>query len=216
MKLQYLGHSSFVIISDMGTTVLCDPFDADMVGLSFPKVRCDVVTISHHHGDHDCTTNVVGNPAIIDEVVSGGADDIAIDAISTFHDDCNGAKRGKNIVFTFVVDGLKVAHLGDIGCKDDNLVEFIRDCDVLLLPVGGVYTINATVAKWYVDNVHPQIAVPMHYGTPNHKFRLDGLDKFTCLFDKSDVITKPSCSLDLFDKPDNGQTQIIVLQSYED
>ena len=216
MKLKYMGHSCFVIVSEMGTTVLCDPFDADMVGLDLPKVRCDVVTISHHHGDHDCTSCVVGNPAILDEVVSGGADDIAIDAISTFHDDEQGAKRGANVVFSFLVDGIKIVHMGDVGCQDSEVVEFAKDCDILLLPVGGVYPVDAQSAKWYVDNVNPQIVVPMHYATRSHKFHLDSVDKFTSLFGKNDITTKQSCMIDLFDKPDNQQPQVIVLQQYQD
>ena len=188
MKLQYLGHASFRIISEMGTTVVCDPFKADWVGFDMAKVRCDVVTISHHHGDHDCMDSIIGSPAELDEVISCAADDIAIVSYETFHDDAKGAKRGKNLVFTFLVDGLKVVHMGDIGCLDPKVVEKIKGCDLLLLPVGGTFTVDATGAKWYVDNALPKIVVPMHYKTDEHDFTVDGVEKladFSRAFDKT-------------------------------
>lgn len=215
MKIQYFGHSCFRIISEMGTTVVCDPFDEQMVGLPLPTMRCDVVTVSHHQ-DHDCTTNIIGSPAILDQVVSGGADDVAVDSKESFHDDSNGTKRGKNIVFTFVVDGIKIAHMGDIGCRDNELVEFVKDVDVMLLPVGGVYTVNAIDAKWYVDNAHPKIVVPMHYGTNKHKFKLDTIDNFTSLFDSGLVNYYHTCDLVLDDKPSDDEPRIVVLDSYKE
>lgn len=216
MKLQYLGHSSFRLISEMGTTVVCDPYESDMVGLQMPSVRCDVVTISHHHSDHDCVENLLGGYATLDEVVSCAADDIAVQSFETFHDNSNGAKRGKNLVFCFLVDGLRVVHAGDIGFVDENIVAVAKNCDVLLAPVGGVYTIDAVATKQLVDEICPRIVVPMHYMTPEHKFRLNSLDDFLNLFDASSVERSNGCSLELFDAPQNEQTKVIVLQKYED
>ena len=214
MKLQYLGHASFRIISELGTTVVCDPYKADWVGFDMARVRTDVVTISHHHGDHDCMDSIIGNPAELDVVISCAADDIAIESIETFHDSEKGAKRGKNIVFTFLVDGLKVVHMGDVGCLDEKVVDKIKDCDVLLLPVGGTFTVDFQGAKWYVDRVRPKIVVPMHYKTEEHSFDVDGVDKFLSLF-ASDVVTvSTSDTLTLYDAPNNDTTHVIVLQRY--
>lgn len=216
MKLQYLGHACFRIISEMGTTVVCDPFKGDWVGFDMARVRCDVVTISHHHGDHDCMDGIIGSPAELDIEIACAADDIAIESIATYHDDEKGAKRGSNLVFTFLVDGLKVVHMGDIGCLDDNVVRKIKGCDVLLLPVGGTFTVDADGAKWYVDNVQPKIVVPMHYNTDEHNFNVDGVDKFLALFDSAMVTRSASDTLTLFDAPDNDDTRIVTLERFKD
>lgn len=216
MKIQYLGHSCFRLISEMGTTVVCDPYSSDMVGLQMPPVRCDVVTMSHHHNDHDCLDNVTGSPAELDMEVTCCADDFAIKSISTFHDDEKGAKRGKNLVFTFNVDGLNVVHMGDIGCFDDNVVSQIRNCDVLLLPVGGVYTVDAEGAKRYVEQVKPKIVIPMHFMTDSHKFKLGKLDEFLSLFDQKQIKRLNADSLTLYDAPQNDTVEIVTLQIYVD
>ena len=104
MKLQYLGHSTFRIISEMGMTIVTDPYKPAMVGLPLPLVRCDVVTMSHHHGDHDCLDNILGNPTEIDIEGACVADDVAIQSYKTYHDEQNGKLRGENLVFTFSID----------------------------------------------------------------------------------------------------------------
>ncbi|MCM1195228.1 MAG: MBL fold metallo-hydrolase, partial [Firmicutes bacterium] len=187
MKIQYLGHSCFRLISEMGTTIVCDPYEGDTVGFDMPRVRADAVTVSHHHKDHDCTDNIMGSYAELDAEITVCADDVEIVSIPTFHDEVKGAKRGNNLVFKFNIDGLTVVHMGDVGCFDENLVKQIYGCDVLMIPVGGVYTVNAEVAKKYVDAVCPKTVIPMHYGTPYHKFDLDGIDNFLSLFDPAQV-----------------------------
>lgn len=216
MKIQYLGHSCFRLISDMGTTVLCDPYKSDMVGPNMPLVRCDVVTVSHHHDDHDCMDAVMGNPAVIDCQTACCADDIAISSFPSFHDDEKGAKRGANLVFLFGIDGLKIVHMGDIGCFDEKIVTEVRGCDVLMLPVGGIYTADATTAKKYVDEIVPKIVLPMHYMTDKHKFQLDGLDKFVSLFDTTQIKIDDSYCLTLLDEPQNDRAEVIILQKLED
>lgn len=216
MKLQYLGHSCFRIISEMGTTVVCDPFKSDYVGFTMPSVRCDVATVSHHHADHDCLDNLLGGYAVVDEPINFPADDIAISAVSTFHDEQKGEKRGKNTVFLFSIDGLRVAHMGDVGCFDEKVASFVKDCDVLLLPVGGVYTVDARGAKKYVEAIHPKIVVPMHFYDKDLKFTLNKLDDFLQLFDNTLVTKLQSDSLTLYDAPQNDVPRITVLERYVD
>lgn len=216
MKIQYLGHSCFRLISETGTTVLCDPYSSDMVGLDMPSVRADVVTMSHHHRDHDCLDNVLGSPAELDREGVCCADDIAITSISTFHDDEQGAKRGSNLVFVFNTEGLNVAHMGDVGCLDVNVVSRIYGCDVMMIPVGGVYTVDAEGAKWYVDKVKPKIVIPMHYMSEKHKFKLNGVEKFLSLFDEKQIKRLQSDSLTLRDVPQNDDVQVVTLQMYVD
>ncbi len=216
MKLQYLGHASFRLISEMGTTVVTDPYSAAMVGFEMTPVRCDVITVSHHHQDHDCTDGIIGDPAVLDEEVSLAADDIAIESVATYHDDVKGAKRGNNLVFMFLVDGIKVVHMGDIGCYDEAVADRIRDCDVLLIPVGGTFTVDAVGAKQYVDAVKPRIVIPMHYRTSEHNFNVDGVDKFLALFPQSAITDNGADSLVLNDAPDNADTRVVVLSRFKD
>ena len=216
MKLQNLGHACFRIISEMGTTIVCDPYDGKMTGFEMAHVRCDVVTVSHHHGDHDSMDAILGNPAVVDEVIACAADDIAVESYATFHDDEKGAKRGKNLVFSFLVDGLKVVHMGDVGCLDEEIVSRIKGCDVLLLPVGGTFTVDAKGAKWYVDEVQPKIVVPMHYKTDEHSFNVDGVEVFLSQFDEEDVTRSQSDTLTLFDAPENDRTKVITLERFKD
>ncbi len=216
MKLQYLGHSCFRLISDMGTTIVCDPYNGKMVGFDMPRVRCDAVTVSHHHADHDCLDAIIGNPAVLDVVGVCTADDIAVASYETYHDDAKGAKRGKNIVFTFVADGIKVVHMGDVGCLDEQLAATVAGCDVLLLPVGGTFTVDAQGAKWYVDKVKPKIVVPMHYRTAEHAFNIDGVDAFLSLFDTAVVQQSDRDCLVLDDVPAADTFKIVVLQRFVD
>lgn len=214
MKIQYLGHSCFRIISATGTAIICDPYKSQMVGFSMPKVSCDVATISHHHDDHDCLDEVWGNPAVLEGEVAVAADDIAIQSIKCWHDDAQGKLRGENYVFCFLVDGLKVVHMGDIGERNMQLAQKLYSCDVLLLPVGGTFTVDADGAKWYVDQIQPAVTVPMHYKTAEHAFEIDGVEKFLQLF-PAECVKKPHCeTLTLDDAPE--QRQIVVLDRYED
>lgn len=215
MKIQYLGHASFRLISDIGTTVVCDPYKGDMVGFDMPRVRCDVVTVSHHHDDHDCMDGIIGSPAVLDCEGQCCADDIAITSVATYHDDVQGAKRGNNLVFCFVIDGLTVVHMGDVGCLDENVIKRVTDCDVMLLPVGGEFTVDAATAKQYVDGAKPKIVIPMHYKSKGHAFEIDGVDKFTALFNKDYVEFSDGDTLTLDDVPQNDKTRVVVLQKFE-
>lgn len=216
MKIQYLGHACFRLISDIGTTIVCDPYNGETVGYSMPRVRADVVTVSHHHDDHDCVSNVYGSPAELDCEITCCADDVTVSSLPTFHDEVKGAKRGNNLVFCFEIDGLKVVHMGDIGFFDENVVGKIAGCDVLMLPVGGTYTIDACAAKKYVDAVRPKIVLPMHYKSDDCTLNISPASDFVSLFDSADVRFDVSDSLVLSDEPDNTCPKIILLQRYVD
>lgn len=214
MKLQYLGHSCFRIISEMGMTIVCDPYKTSMVGLPMPQVRCDVVTISHHHNDHDCLDNVVGNPTEIDIVGTCVADDVALESFETFHDDKKGSLRGKNLVFTFSLDGIRVAHLGDIGCLDENIVQKLKGCHILLIPVGGNYTIDHVGAKWYVDQIQPKLVVPMHYNFATSKIDIAPVANFLQQFDNAQI-RHIGDTLSLYDEPENETPLVYIMDMWE-
>lgn len=194
MKIEYLGHSCFKLTASSGVTVICDPYSGE-IGYSMPKVSANAVTISHHHFDHDCLESIVNNPEVFDKEGTFNLQGVQISSINCFHDDAQGKKRGRNLIFKYLMDGITVCHLGDLGesCSD-GLIGKISNADVLLIPVGGNYTVDAETAKEYVEKINPKIAIPMHYRTADCKIDIDGVGKFLNLFDKSCI-----CEVDSLD-----------------
>lgn len=170
MKLIWHGHSCFTLESIEGTIVF-DPFEDDSVpGLKSLDLMADVVLCSHQHFDHNAIQNVC---------LSGKANQFKISSLATFHDDKQGALRGENTVYIIDTEGMKIAHLGDLG-DIFSCLEKLKGIDVLLIPVGGHYTIDANQAKEVVDLIQPRIVIPMHYRSAIFGFDvLSTLDKFT-------------------------------------
>ena len=166
MILRYFGHSLFTLALNSGKTILTDPYNRFC---RYPRrmLEADIVTISHHHYDHDSLEVVQGRPLVLDEADYYLPDeDIIITGIPTFHDNHTGLRRGKNIVFTVATEGLRIAHLGDLGhLPDDAQREAIGDVDVLLIPVGGTFTLDAARAVQCVEMLKPRVTIPMHYQT---------------------------------------------------
>ena len=184
MKLQWLGHSSFRLEESTGASVVTDPYHS-YIGIEMPEVTADVVTVSHKHDDHSCVGAVKGNPMIIDTVgYFDVKDSIGILGIETNHDEVDGEKRGKNIIYKYRIDGIDVCHMGDIGeeCTPE-LAEAIGPVNILLIPVGGEYTIDADIAKDYVDKLMPDMVIPMHYRTRGVDLDIDKVDAFLRHFD---------------------------------
>ena len=216
MKIQYLGHSSFKLTESTGISVVTDPYD-DSVGYHMPETDADAVTVSHHHYDHDATSKVKGNPVVLDKETGYILkDSVEISSIMSFHDDCRGKKRGENIIFKFRMDGLDVCHLGDLGedCSSD-LIEMILPVNVLMIPVGGNYTIDAKMAKEYVDRIMPDIVIPMHYRAKGCKLDIDKVDDFIDEFDGENVvIAETGDEIEISrDDLDGEQTTIIVMEN---
>ncbi|MDE7380426.1 MAG: MBL fold metallo-hydrolase [Clostridia bacterium] len=187
MKIKYLGHSAFLLTESTGTAIVCDPYDSS-VGFKMPKVSADAVTVSHHHYDHDNVKAVDGNPIVLDKEQGYSLPGVVINAVKSFHDEVGGKKRGENVIFKFRMDGLDVCHLGDLGeqCSSE-LIESILPVNVLLIPVGGTYTIDAETAKEYVDRIMPDIVIPMHYRVKGCELDIDKVDEFVSLFDGESV-----------------------------
>lgn len=157
--------------------------------------------------------NVDGAPLLIDGGQNNGLAGVEINSIKSFHDTSRGKKRGENTIFKFRMDGIDVCHLGDLGekCSSD-LIETLLPVDVLLIPVGGTYTIDAEMAKEYVDRIMPDIVIPMHYRTRDCKLDIDRVDEFTGLFDGDSVEESEKCGIELSRKDLTGETRIIVLK----
>ena len=188
MKIQWLGHSCFKLTESTGTTVVTDPYDS-YVGYKMEPVSADVVTVSHKHKDHSAVSNVMGNPQIIDSIGTWEIGGVGVMALLSYHDNDNGTKKGENNIYLYRMDGIDICHMGDIGQEiNPNLGESIGSVNVLMIPVGGNYTIDAEQAKEYVDFLMPDVVIPMHYKTENSELDIDGVDAFINLFDEDQVV----------------------------
>lgn len=214
MKIKYLGHSSFLLTESTGTSIICDPYD-DSVGYIMPELNADAVTVSHHHYDHDCVSKVKGNPVVLDKETGYTIGGVEIASIKSYHDECRGKKRGENIIFKFKMDGLDVCHLGDLGedCSTE-LIEAILPVQVLLIPVGGTYTIDADMAKEYVDRLMPDIVIPMHYRAKGCRLDIDKVDSFLGKFGDEAIIVRAGDEIEISrDDLDGEHTKIIVMEN---
>ncbi|MBO3802924.1 MAG: MBL fold metallo-hydrolase [Candidatus Brockarchaeota archaeon] len=177
MRIEYLGHACFRLTGAGGIRVVLDPFDGRELGYPTPSVEADYVLVSHDHADHNYVDALKGNPAAIKRDYR--SDDFSVKAIHVFHDEEVGAKRGRNTIFTVTMDGIVLAHLGDLGhILDEQILRSMGKVDVLFIPVGGTFTIDAAKASIVVDQVRPKVAIPMHFGTPSLPFRLQKVDAF--------------------------------------
>jgi len=173
MKIRFLGHSCFLIISDTGTRIITDPYHTgEEFTLTEIKESADIVTVSHDHPDHNNTAAIQGNP----RVLKGSAKFSGIDftAIQSYHDEASGNERGGNSIFTFEVDGIRICHLGDLGHQlDDSQLSIMGKIDVLIIPVGGGFTIDGAGATKVCKQINPKVIIPMHYKTAGLPFLAD-------------------------------------------
>lgn len=182
MLILHHGHSEFLIETESGFRILTDPCDAH-VGYPMKNVPCDAVTVSHGHGDHCFVEKAEGSIVIADKdgITRLGSDVTAL-GVPSFHDECKGQKRGKNLMFVIEADGLRIAHLGDLGAWDEGLVAQLGHIDILLVPVGGFYTIDAASAAALYKLLRPRIVIPMHYKTQvNADWPIDSVHDFLSL-----------------------------------
>jgi L-ascorbate metabolism protein UlaG (beta-lactamase superfamily) len=178
MKITWLGQSCFILEDSIGRKLLTDPFDPTL-GYETYKGNSDIVTISHQHFDHNYSKEIKGDYKIIDKIGLFYVNDIPIKGTPSFHDKDNGLKRGDNIIFTFRMDEYSICHLGDLGhiLSDDDL-DAIGNVDILFIPVGGNYTIDAKEAFLITKKINPKIVIPMHYKTSLVSFPLEGVETF--------------------------------------
>jgi L-ascorbate metabolism protein UlaG (beta-lactamase superfamily) len=146
MNIKYLGHSSFLLKSK-NAKIVTDPFDSSVVGLPFVGQEADIVTISHHHKDHDNLSKITGEPTVIDWPGEFEIKGVRIFGYRSYHDKQKGAERGEVVIYKYEIEDVSVAHCGDLGViPDASLIDSIGNIDVLLVPVGGIYTIDAAEA----------------------------------------------------------------------
>ncbi|TLN12310.1 MBL fold metallo-hydrolase [bacterium] len=209
MRLEYLGHACFRLTSSDGVRVVLDPFDGRELGYPMPSVEADYVLVSHEHTDHNYVDALQGNPTLVRRDFEGKG--ISVKAIHVFHDEEVGSKRGRNTIFVIKVDGITLAHLGDLGhMLDEQIMRSMGKVDVLMIPVGGLFTIDAAKASIVVDQVKPKLVIPMHFGTPSLQFRLQKVDAF--LQGKEGVKRLDASSIDLNPKDLPEKMEIWVLK----
>jgi len=184
MIITWQGHSCFKIqdkVGPEGVTLVTDPFDKE-VGLKVPNFEADIVTISHDHHDHNNADALRGTPFIVNCAGEYDFKGVLVEGIDSYHDEKKGEERGANIIYRIEIDDISVAHLGDLGDVLDNAqLEKLVGTDILLIPVGGKYTLDAKKAVEVISQIEPRIVIPMHYRTKdskNEQKNLDDVEKF--------------------------------------
>lgn len=208
MKIRWIGHAAFYIETSGGVRIRTDPYDAS-VGLPLSQLEADAVTVSHEHFDHNAVGTVPGRPEIVK-----GPRPITVKAITfrptpSFHDDTQGSERGRNTIYSFEADGVRVAHLGDLGqLPTPAQISEIGPVDVLFVPVGAVYTLDAAGATEAVRLIGPRIGVPMHYKIPGLTIGIAALDPFLEGKDAVERLSELEVTPEVLGEP----TRIVVLE----
>jgi L-ascorbate metabolism protein UlaG (beta-lactamase superfamily) len=210
VKIRWFGHACFLLESQDGTKIVTDPFDGS-VGYKIPMVEADIVTVSHDHYDHNYVEGVQGDPEIMKSPGDYTIGGISIKGIPTFHDEVKGSKRGANIIFVFEIDGIRICHMGDLGhLLSKTQLEEIGDVDILMIPVGGTFTLDAEGAKAVLEQFSPKIIIPMHFKTPDISLPIDPVDNFLEIMEKGEHLDTNTIEVAPADFTEDNR--IVVLQ----
>ncbi len=178
LQIRWHGHSCFEIKDDI--TLVTDPHDGKSIGIPAPTVEGDIILVSHDHYDHNSVKSVekIGSKVVKDER-KRKIFNVDIKGIKTYHDEKSGDIRGENIIFKFLIDDIIFCHLGDLGhMVEESIVEKIGSVDILFVPVGGNFTIDADIAWEIIKSIKPSIIIPMHYKIGGLSLPIDNLDTF--------------------------------------
>lgn len=187
MKLEWIGHACFRMTAQDGTVVITDPYD-ESVGIDMVPLEADLITMSHVHHDHNHEEMIVGSPVIARGPELAAVGSVTSRAVDSYHDDAQGALRGRNMVRIFTIDGMKIVHMGDQGCMpDEDVLEAIADADVMMIPVGGTYTVDAAGAKAIIEAAKPRCVIPMHVKTKRCPYPIVPVDGFLALMGAEDA-----------------------------
>ncbi len=209
MDINWYGQSCFKL-KGKNASVVIDPYEPEKVGMKKLRVSGDILAISHQHEDHNNKEAVEGEPFVIEGPGEYEVKGVTVHGIQTFHDAKDGKERGTNIVYTVELDGVTVCHLGDLGHELNTAqLEAIGDVDILLIPVGGVYTIDAAAAVKVIAQIEPHVVIPMHYKISD-ALPLGTLDEFLKVYGKGKVDPLPKYSISK-DKVPEGE-EVVVLE----
>jgi L-ascorbate metabolism protein UlaG (beta-lactamase superfamily) len=212
MKIKWLGHACFVITSEQGVKILTDPYSRD-ANLTYPEIKdkVDIVTVSHDHFDHNAVSTVPGDPTVLKGSTQMVIKDIGVKTVNTFHDTVKGKERGINHIFCLTVDKINICHLGDLGHRLDpgDMIEMGK-VDVLLMPIGGVFTIDVDGANQVYQDIKPRVAIPMHYKTDRCQWLTFSADDF--IKGKANAKKLNSSEIELTSDKLPGEKEILVLK----
>lgn len=194
--------------------MVIDPYGKE-IGLTPPRFRADIALVTHGHFDHANTESLSGNPFVISGPGEFEVKDISVIGIESFHDDERGKKRGTNTIYKIIMEEIRLVHMGDFGEEKlrDETLEHIGDVDILMIPVGGTYTIDASGAAKIIKQIEPRFVIPMHYKIPGLKVALDGIDTFLKEVGASNLETRDKFSVKQKDIGEKEKTEIIVLDT---
>ena len=216
-KIQWAGQSCFQISvsnsRDHSADIVIDPFDEE-TGIKVPNFSADILLVTHGHHDHNNIKGVKGEPFLIDGPGEYEVKGVYIMGISSFHDDKEGKEKGQNTIYTIEAEEIRFCHLGDLGQKQltDEQLEKIDRVDVLMIPVGGEYTISSAEAQKIISQIEPKIVIPMHYALPKSKEKLDGVEKFLKTMGKPSIAPVDKLTIKQSTLPKEGAMEIAVLQ----
>ncbi len=187
MRIEWIGHACFRMTAQDGTVVITDPYD-ESVGIRMLPLKDDLITMSHEHHDHNETSMIVGNPVIARGPQLAAAGSVTARAVNSWHDDAQGTLRGFNTIRIFGIDGLKIVHMGDQGCMpDEDVLEAIENADVMMIPVGGTYTVDAKGAKEIIECAKPRCVIPMHVKTAHCPYPIARMDEALAVLGMEDA-----------------------------
>jgi len=220
MHITFHGQSCFEILikqeKDSDTKLVIDPYD-EKTGLRIPKLEADIILISHDHFDHNNVKGVLPakkeeSPFVIDGPGEYEKKGVFINGIPGFHDNSNGKERGRITMYTIDAEEMRLLHLGDLGQKEltDEQMERIGDVDILMIPVGGTFTISSKEAVSIMSQIEPKIIIPMHYKIPKLTLEIDDLQKFLKEMGLKSLEPLPKIVIKKKDLPDD-EAKIIVL-----
>jgi len=213
MEIKWFGQSCFQITVKDAVLVF-DPYSEE-IGLKLPSLKADIVLVSHQHRDHNNTAavsgTVSGRPKVFSEPGEYETAGVYIEGVASFHDAAQGQERGANTIFVADCDGVRVCHLGDLGHElSSEQLEAIGEADLLMIPVGGIYTIDAQKAIAVINQIEPKIIIPMHYKIPGLNIDLADLTEFVQQADISDIEEKDSLNVTKADLPKEEREFVIL------
>jgi len=216
MQIIWHGQSCFQIVVSRGkngqAAIVIDPFSEE-IGLRPPKLEADILLITHDHYDHNNVKAVSGSPFLISGPGEYEIKEVFIQGVPAFHDNSQGKERGQTTIYVIEAEELRVCHLGDIGQKEltSEQLEKIGEVDILMIPAGGIYTIDSKDALKIMSQIEPKIIIPMHYSLPKLKVKLDDLDKFLKAVGVRKIEPLPKLTIKKKDLPEE-EVKIVVLK----
>ncbi|MBI1984994.1 MAG: MBL fold metallo-hydrolase [Candidatus Wildermuthbacteria bacterium] len=216
MQISWKGQACFQIAASKAkqeqVKIVIDPYE-EAIGLRLSPLEADILLITHAHLDHDNKKAVKGDPFVIANPGEYEVKGAFIQGIASFHDETQGKERGMNTMYLLEVEDMKICHLGDLGQKEltPDQLNAIGDVDVLMIPVGGVYTIGAKEASSIVSQIEPKIVIPMHYAIPKLKAKLEGPEGFLKIMGAKEAVPVEKLAIKAKDLEEDG-IKIVVLQ----